>query len=99
MSYLLEYRSDRSEIWNTYSIWSLDHMHEKSEFLQKFIFVLEQEIKISTRMKKFYFWVKYAVFIKNDRYSWRYDILNSYPFFGIALCCIVSIQNNVIPIG
>ena len=25
-----------------------------------------QEIKIPTRMKKFHFWVKYAVFIKNE---------------------------------
>ena len=25
-----------------------------------------QEIKISTRIKKFHFWVKYAVFIKNE---------------------------------
>ena len=40
-----------------------------------------QEIKISTRMKKFHFWVKYAVFIKNDHevlknfnfcYTWSY---------------------------
>ena len=41
-----------------------------------------QEIKISTRMKKFYFWVKYAVFIKNENevlknsdfwYTWSND--------------------------
>ena len=78
-------------------------------------------------MKKFHFWVKYAVFITNeneflenynfcytwsndniqhvfiisersDQYSRRYDSLNSY-ILGITLCSIVSIQNNVIPIG
>ena len=42
-----------------------------------------QEIKISTRMKKFHFWVKYAVFIKNKNeffeknsdfwYTWSND--------------------------
>ena len=41
-----------------------------------------QEIKISTRMKKFHFWVKYAIFIKNENeflknsdfcYTWSND--------------------------
>ena len=34
----------------------------------------------------------------SDQYYRRYDILNSY-LFRIALCCIVSTQKNIIPIG
>ena len=35
---------------------------------------------------------------RSDQYSRRYDILKLYPS-GIALCSMVSIQNNVITIG
>ena len=34
MSHLLEYLLDRSDIWNTYSILSIDNVQEKSEFSQ-----------------------------------------------------------------
>ena len=49
-----------------------------SEFLTWFMKTLEndrQEIKISTRMKKFHFWVKYAVFSENEN-----EILNNSDF-------------------
>ena len=81
-------------------------------------------------MKKFHFWVKYAVFIQNenefkkkidfwytwsndhiqevfqisersDKYSRRYNILNSYPSWNSIFLYFSSLQNNVtcIPIG
>ena len=44
MTYLLEYWSDRSEIWNTCKIWSLYYVYQKSEIFNFFFRFYENSI-------------------------------------------------------
>ena len=69
MSYLLEYWSDRSEIWNTCWIWSLDHVYQKSEFFKN----------------SFSFLIKTAFFTQKWNFVIRVDILISCPSFSRVL--------------
>ena len=54
MSYLLEYWSDRSEIWNTCWLWSLDHVYQKSEFFKNSFSFLIKTAYFTQKMKFLY---------------------------------------------
>ena len=61
-------------------------MSNVSVFLVELCKTLEkdgQEIKISTRMKKFHFWVKYAVFIKTKMNFWKILIFSTHGLMTI----------------
>ena len=82
----------------------INHIHEEVSFLGKNAVFMKNENEFLKNSYFGYTWSYdhiqqvFKISERSDQYSRRYDILKSYPF-RIALCFIVSIQNNVIPIG